>query len=107
MESSLYIWAAQSLGSAATATLNDFASPIVYLVVAAVAAIKSNYPYTPSQGLPFFLGGSVSNSSKVLWGNSSSSIPPWGNRTVTGTNPADVPNTGEELACSHTQRCRH
>ena len=93
MDSPVYAWAARSLGAAATATLNDFLSPIVLLVVALTTAIQSNYPFTPSIGYPYFLGLNNGSSAGPI-GTHSSLTPPWGNRTVAGTSPLDVPNTG-------------
>jgi hypothetical protein len=78
-------WAAESLGAAGIATLNDFVSPLGLLTAALAFWIKLNdqnpLNHLPSSNLPPFL-----------------SIPslgatPWGNRTVQGTPPWDVPQT--------------
>ena len=78
---SLYAWATSSLGSS---TLNDFVSPVAVLT-AVLAGLLPKGPSSsfPVRGLPLFLEGPIGEV-------------PWGNRTVHGTNPMDIPNTGRD-----------
>ena len=80
-------WAISSLGVGA---VNDFVSPAAILTALLASLLgRSSKSYQQSPGLPFYLTGSTHG---VSWGNESQV--PWGNRTVTGTDPQDAPNTG-------------
>ena len=80
----IYAWA---LASLAGSQLNDFTSPAGYLT----AALNSLLQNSPSRG------SFVSSPSLPAYLPSSSAGVPWGNRTVTNTDPSSnssIPDTG-------------
>ena len=81
----VYAWAVSSLGNSSS-TLNDYVSPIGILVSVVTSLLlnsPTNSPFTASPNLP-----------KFLESGNSSTAPPWGNRTTSGSGPQDVPDTG-------------